>query len=562
MAPIDVEKVGSYESLRTLSLHERFCLVRDNVGIPSLLCALSTFQINEKDDLEGIKSNVEKRIQYLLDSVPLLSCFIEDPKATFPNFARPRDSSSYKSDDILVWDAINWSQEEDGNSTIEERHALMEMRLIEWQKEHLRPRFGIPLWRVHFIQSSSQSDLVSLALSIHHVLSDGRAMINIMSFLSASVYETFPPPETLAGSIALRDVLPPRNEDVMPYVKASTAMKIWLLLKDILPSFLPEFVRRWFNLQAPWPAGAILSDAPSPISAEISTHVIMLRGGDPSIARPRERIIPSSVLVPLRGNGKKFGIPTIHPNVHTACLIGLGAMLRMDERTKDKSNVLLKTHTPITFRNPAEHGTVSGNFVGAYVHSQLVPKPEENVWKLSHAYLRALISPETKIAAQRLWSLLPVLFAKGKSLRYERSPKRTAEAPTIGEAYLLGKIKQANEGKATLGSLEISNPGMLTPLDSKIIGVSWMQNTSPTASIMGIDVCRWKIAEDDQLNSGAINDGLTISITIQKGIFVTEQQEKTFVRHVRCAMELLLSDKWEKDISVSQLAKAIEAMEH
>ncbi|PWN38586.1 uncharacterized protein FA14DRAFT_177849 [Meira miltonrushii] len=561
MATNDKNMTSTYESLRTLSLHERFCLVRDNLGIPPLLCALSTFQLNDKDDLQGIQSNVEKRIQYLLDSVPLLSCFIEDPKATFANFARRRDGSPYQSKDILVRDAINWSQEEDQNSTIEERHALMEVRLIEWQKEHLRPRIDKPLWRVHFIQSSAQSDLITLALSIHHVLTDGRAMINVMAFLSAPEYQPLSSPEILAGTVALKEILPPRNEDVMPYVKASILMKVWLIVKDKLPSLLPDFIRRWFNLQAPWPAGALLKDAPSPLTAEISTHVIMFRGGDSSIARPRERIYPSSVLDPLRANGKKFGIPTIHPNVHTACLIGLGAMLKMDERTEDKSTILLTTHTPTTLRNLGEHGTVSGNFVGAYVHSQLVPKKDDKVWRMSRDYLKALTSPKTKIAAQRLWSLLPVLFAKGRSLRYERSSKRTAEAPTVGEAYLLGKIKQADEGKATLGSLEISNPGMLTPLDSRIVGVSWMQNTSPTASTMGVDVCRWKIAKDDKLNEGAINDGLTISITIQKGIFVTPQQEKAFVHHVRRAMKLLLLDKWRTDITVGQLTEAIEAVD-
>lgn len=557
MATIATEKV---ESLRTLSLHERYCLARDNAGIPSLLCALATFQLDGAEDLAGIRSNVEKRIQYLLNSVPLLSCFVEDPKATFPNFARRRDGIPHHAKDILVHDSIAYTHEEEQNSTIEERHALIQVRLIEWQKEHLRSQNSNSLWRVHFIRSSAQSDLVTLALSIHHILADGRAMINIMTFLSSSIHQPLPPPEVLAGNFAMENILPPRNEDVMPYVRASTLMKVWLILKDILPGLLPDVVRKLFNLQAPWPAGALLQDAPSPITAEISNHVIMLRGGDPNIAKPRERIYSSSVLQPLRANGIAFGIPTIHPNIHTACLIGLGAMLKLDERMKNKPN-LLKTHTPITFRNPLEHGTVSGNFVGAYVHSQLVPREDEKVWKMSHEYLKALSSPKTKIAAQRLWSLLPVLFGKRKSIKYEQSSKRTAEAPTVGEAYLLGKIKQAKEGKATLGSMEISNPGMLTPLDNRIIGVSWMQNTSPTASIMGVDVCRWKIAEDDKLNEGSITDGLTISISIQKGIFVTQEQEQTFVHHVRRALELLLLNEWQKDTTVGQLTNAIELID-
>lgn len=331
-----------------------------------MLCTIA-FGHGSQSDVERLQALLGQRVSHLLDSVPLLSCHVADPRSFRPRFARREGVAAHH-----VLFPIEAVDEADG---------LQPSKLVTgvqaWAAQHLVVD-AAPLWRVRLLHHRPSARL-AVVLHSHHIITDGRALFAILQLLLLKPDAPLPSAGQLQGQMASerQDGLPPTSDETFnPDV--SWGWTAWALTKALLlPALpMPRSARNWLGIPYYWPKGARLHAKPA--TADVESLVVHVRSDDDDLP-------PGGVLANLKAQARQNGIKSVNAVLHSACVMALYAFVRNQEEEEEAKPLTAFVQTATSERDVEKHGMCAGNFVSIFDWSRNLSR-RTNIWQSTREY--------------------------------------------------------------------------------------------------------------------------------------------------------------------------------
>ena len=329
--------------LTAAGYHERYSLIRHNLGFPPVLCCVAVGH-GGSSVVTAVRSSLERNVASLLQTDALLSCHIHDARGLMPRYAR--SGRDVHVDEVLMAD--------------EEVSTLHPDSLLTMQINASASTFDVsraPLWNVRLLRCG---DRFAVVLNFHHIVTDGRGMANLFEVLLSK--GELPPPQLLMGAVKAMEEIAPSAEDSVPGYRLGLAGR--LLVRAW--SAVPPWIKGYLEGPPSWPGEKVLSVHPT--EAELNYHVLTLKGNEP--------------LQTLKQQANKHGLRTVHPLFHMAGVIALSSVLPDGTR--------IACDAPINERVAEQHTLCTGNYVSAVS----VSPP---LWRSSHAHPHSQHGTEMRV---------------------------------------------------------------------------------------------------------------------------------------------------------------------
>ncbi|ODN81922.1 hypothetical protein L202_02266 [Cryptococcus amylolentus CBS 6039] len=248
---------------RPLALRERLSLARTNAGYPAIITMAVVYPSSSSAPSDVF---LARRIAEIQTHFPQLYARVAAAHTTDPvQILRDRP---WKSSEVLRKGVYLPQQTKD-----KEFAAVLH---LDGQRMMQEDFDNAPLWQITVYASTSQSR-VYVALSVEHVMIDGRGMANLFQALLAEDISHLPQ-ETLEAT--------PRAEDTIN-MRPSLAFAVPLIWYHIVLPRLPSFLQTYFAPAKPWPAEQI--DI-SPLASPSALSLFSLSSGDVSQLKALARL--------------------------------------------------------------------------------------------------------------------------------------------------------------------------------------------------------------------------------------------------------------------------------
>ncbi|KZV99294.1 hypothetical protein EXIGLDRAFT_699306 [Exidia glandulosa HHB12029] len=333
--------------LRELGPFERFSLSRDLIGLPPI----PVLAVETKNPIS--RHALSSAVKDLLRRYPLLGCCIPEASKPHPYWAA--------NDDLDEADIIE----------VVQTATLSLSEVIAPHAVPVKPfdlRAG-PLWHLT-LHTSPASERTILLLAVHHVLSDGIGLRNLMVELLRLVSR---PPEADIDSKLVRTDIPPILEDTMD-TRPTWKILITVILQELILPRLPNWLRPAPRQQ--WPN-------PIPVNPYTQPARLTL-----------VRISPEDVRA-LKMVGKARGVTTLHP-----LLLAVFYCAIWDAAGAPKEGMPVSSSTPFSERSAERgHPECTGNYVSSHDHAAPV-SASTSFWTLARDIAAELKSPSVRRHAQ------------------------------------------------------------------------------------------------------------------------------------------------------------------
>ncbi|WWC61510.1 uncharacterized protein I303_104094 [Kwoniella dejecticola CBS 10117] len=413
-----------------LGLSERWSLSRKNVDSPITVIYHASIPAGV---ITG--EDLRQAADILVKTYPILSCGVNDATSRRPQYEVRENINPRSLVEIVQLD------KEDTLSELVER-AVIQGKLYD-------PSTG-PLWEIQLHQirpTSAQPSRDRIVLLIDHILCDGLGARNLfadlLGWLSGVPLEQQP------------EGLPARMDDTVslqPPVQPTETF-IWSYLQPYVTSIIGRI-------------SSLL--APSPIFLPFPPRQ---RPGYNSITAPQKFShfeLPSTDLSALLAEGKKHGVPTIHPVLHNAAIVALY------RATHSPSGLSFYSSIPISERNSAlGHPRSTGNYVTFHFSTDRINR-STSFWEHTREFSTILRHPDTKIVARQTLGKLDAIDG-GLS----------DDVTSSGWEEYLRKVMDDPQGPHKL-SMAVSNVGLMElPTTGTLAGQVSDVYFTQSASAMG-----------------------------------------------------------------------------
>ncbi|KAL1696638.1 hypothetical protein GGG16DRAFT_120875 [Schizophyllum commune] len=419
----------------TVSLHERFSLMRRNLSFPQSLTALVAYPAASLPTAYFLS----RRITDLQEHFPLLRCEVVGAKTREPAFQqRP---TPYAPEEILRQESFSPVA---GSNEAQEKERLLYNELDRMTREDL----SRPLWQVTLFTPSSSSDRGYVALSADHILIDGKGLALLTQALLAPDIASLPT-ETLEQLPLMEDTI-----DIRPPYSYLLPVVWQELLVPKLPSFLQSYVAQ----PKPWP-GTYVQRSPAECEWGLSLF----------------ELAPALVDA-LKSAGKAHDVKTLHPILKAAHFVAMWAVLA---RNSPNTPFPLKANTPRTERKAdLGHAYCTSNYTASTdVSVQL--KASDGFWATARYVAHALGSPEGIQNGRYNMGMLSFLPDP-----IPDPAKADTDRPTGWEEHFHGKLHGSDPFG---GSLEVSNLGYAA-LPEGAEDLLWSSASWPCAPVLNANV--------------------------------------------------------------------------
>lgn len=427
--PVHRVPVGNYE---------RYSLARDNTGNPQLITYVATYP-TAVDLPSG--DFLRTRARELIAQFPLLKGRVIDGRTTSPKWDVLSAEEVSRGLESLVCDrslldlvssnplvSIAYCSYIIPQQPSPDLEGIVSHELNDTQP--LRVSSNGLLWRVSRYSSSNATGPAFLALTINHVISDGKSGLALFNALLAPNTS----PETPRSG-----ALPPTLESTVD-CRPGYLYMLNVIWKELLVPKLPAFLSNPLKQTPCWPG--------QPASAgnlrAMYKHITL---GSNQVAR-------------LKALGKANQVNTLHPILEMAAVVALWQTFGAREIAYD---------TPISVRDSSlGHPPMTGNYV-ANLESRISCSADggERFWDKTREFSTWLSSDTGRRQAISAMGML-VHIPDGQNDVAPDSP-----TPTGWETFLLDKMSRAPSS-----SLEVSNLGY-TQLPPNAQSVVFAQTPSP-----------------------------------------------------------------------------------
>ncbi|WVQ84986.1 hypothetical protein IAT38_007150 [Cryptococcus sp. DSM 104549] len=354
----------SIVSSRKATLQERFCIARRNSGYPPVMTLAASYPSVSAAPTDAF---LQKRIIELQEHFPFLSTRMEGRRAPEP--IQVLREKPWAPKDILA----EATYQANADSAAELEDVIVQENEQEGVHVAEEDMDAHPLWHVRRVTSPSKATTY-IALSVDHVITDGRGMVNLFDALlspdiSSLPYEKL---ETIT-----------RFEDTVP-IKPSLAHTLpFIFLRMVLPLF-PVFLQRYFTPYPFWPHTAVRAAPTScpPLSSLVS--------------------LPAPLISALKTTGKGNGVATLHPVLKTAYSLAIYSIYRHTLPPP----FIVNTSSPRSERNTSlGHAYCTANYISSQnVYIQF--DSMEDFWSHAGKVAKELLDPRGIAMEGWAWACL------------------------------------------------------------------------------------------------------------------------------------------------------------
>lgn len=502
-----------------VSRHERYSLVRRQIGTPSVLSYVATFYKNA----ESVPSlqELRQRVALLVKVYPNLRCRVEHIPTNKPIL----QAMPFLEDTVfsrVIEKTIHSNKLE---STAQA--ALTEC--LAWGST-FNPDTG-DLWKIgRFINETNGE--IAIVLSADHIIGDGKGTLMLLArLLSRADIPTY-----YASKLA-----PALEERVN--VKPAFATLVKVIVQALLVPKLPVWAVPAFLKSKPyWPFDcpdvAKSSEHKSALQAEIG---ILVSGWTASqVGRVRSAI------------AKNASSTSIHTIISACVLAALWITEAGEVDGTSGRDTRVKLTTPTSERDQAlGHPDMLGNYVGAFDTEMQLSSSSDFLQILAqyNEEMRARVASKSPSTS---WGLLD----------YIDDPDTSSSQSGLNgwETFFLEK---ATSKEPFSGSIEVSNVG-LAPMSeegtrSHIKSIDWMQTPPAIGSAIAMNVvgCRGANSEDKQ-------GDLKFSLTWRKDSVAGDRLSQVWVGNFKKVLEALpevIAQRGENNLPLT-LGALRQALEH
>ncbi|KAJ9124461.1 hypothetical protein QFC24_003251 [Naganishia onofrii] len=428
--------------------YERYSLARDTTGNPQLITFVATYpNVASLPSVEDLQSQTRK----LVEEYPLLRARVIDGRTTSPKWGLLSDEDVEKGIQELVTDVefavstgrsalVSDNNEEQTKST--GLTAALEIILTQelGNDQSLRVAPDKFLWRIVRYRTGTSEASAFLALTINHVISDGKSGLALFDALLNKT-EVAQPPST--------DTVPsaegfPRALETTIDCRPGYGFMLNVVWNELVIPQLPYFIANRLKQIACWPG---VPPQAGPTAQQNYKHLTL----------------SSETLAKLKTIGKRHQVDTLHPVFEIAAVVSLWCTVVDSGRSAPFKVV---HSTPISIRDQAlSHPSISGNYVaGLDAEISCLPNGEQSFWQETRKYAEWLRSTEGRQQAIQTMGML-VHIPDGQNEIDADSP-----VPTGWETFLLNKAS-----RAPAASIEVSNLGYLSRLPPAATSVTFAQ---------------------------------------------------------------------------------------
>ncbi|KAJ9107537.1 hypothetical protein QFC21_000995 [Naganishia friedmannii] len=519
------------QSIRKLGNYERYSLARDTTGNPQLITYIATYPSDTS--LPSVES-LQSRARELVQEYPLLRARVIDGRTTSPKWGLLSDEDVETGVRELVTDvelvdfigrtaSRNENSEDQIPSTVSA--ATLEKVISQelGNERPLRVTSDKFLWRIVRYRSRTSGTPAFLALTINHVISDGKSGLALFDALlkekevtQQPSTDTIPPAEKF-----------PRALETTIDCKPSYGFMLRVVWNELVIPRLPNFIAKRVKQTACWPG-------------------VPPQAGPPGQQVYRHLALSLRALANLKAMGKRHQVDTLHPIFEIAAVVALWCTSAKSERP---SSLKVVHSTPISIRDQAlSFPSISGNYVASLdADIYCSNNGEQSFWQEAKKYAEWLRSTEGGQQAVQAMGML-VHIPDGQNKVDGESP-----APTGWETFLLNKASRAPSA-----SIEVSNLGHLPRLPPTATSVIFAQ----TKNIFGPPII---------VNAIGHAAGTDFVVCWRKDAFALgkDQEMEDFVRTFAAVLAFLaeqepqdLSAEVETSLSFADLRKCGEPLVH
>ncbi|KAH8901644.1 hypothetical protein GQ53DRAFT_835346 [Thozetella sp. PMI_491] len=343
----------------------RTLVTNRNVGSPSTINIMLTFPTAQDLDVEHLSARLVEVQQHW----PLLSATVADQRS-----GRPKLQYRYS-----TWDPKQVLAHEtyvaNVNDAKAERDVVYDMALRMFQSKISFDQD--PLWRVTIFRASTDAEQSRLyfSLTMDHVITDGRGAVKLAQALVADDISHLPKEDIeLYEKTGLNSGLEERP---------SVLFILSAIFQLVLPPRLPAFTHKWIGYAPPWPQKIPRPTIDSPWKSSILD-------------------IPADLMLKLKEVGKRHGVATLNPTLHTAWAVTIWAMFARRAGNQVIRDFSIKDLRDVNKGDPyclAGHAT-------AYLWSTGALTDKTEFWALAKSYATVSVDPQACAYGDNLMRLL------------------------------------------------------------------------------------------------------------------------------------------------------------
>ncbi|KAJ1552454.1 hypothetical protein HK405_011268 [Cladochytrium tenue] len=393
----------------------KFLIANRSVGSPFTINIMLTFSTLADLDADRLAERLTE-VQHLW---PLLSVEVFDQRTPSPKL-RYRHAS-WPTERVLAFDtyAVNERDPKAERDEVFDKALRLFQTKVSFDQD--------PLWRVTVFRASynPESRRVYLALTLDHAIIDGRGALKLAQALLAADISHLP------------------KEDISLYVKVRESQKIdetpsilfvlGTIFREALVPRLPIFAQNWMGYVPAWPQKIPRPTIESPWRSSIVD-------------------IPVSVMKALKGVGKRHGVATLNPTLHTAWTVALWAVQILRKDGVDPRRVQFRDCSIKDLRDMAKGDPycLAGHVAMFLWSSGAIPGDGATTkfWDLARSYSAVSLDPQAHADGFDLMRMLnlvsdgPVDPSKSaaRAPASEELPAGDKRAHTLCEAQALDKI--------------------------------------------------------------------------------------------------------------------------
>lgn len=391
---------------------------------------------------------------------------------------------------------------------------------------------SLPLWSVALYEDPEEPKSALVALSTHHVISDGKGSQAILQALlfgdgdATTPTATTPTGEATPSTAVPRtqpQTIPPSSNKTLPMSPPFFKLIIPLALaKFVMPKLAPVIpppVRRTYTRKPAWPG---LRSKPNGKPSKNEPDVRYLEREAPTRTTPALRLVSwagQPLIDGVKIVSKSNGVKTVHSTIHASMVVALAAALKAHSGS---DAYVYASETPVDHRSPTAlgHGRFTGNYIGVCWWRSSITR-STSFWSAARDYASLVSDEKKRLKALHSIGLLKYLKAspENKSVKAGSTEEMVGVEPATGwEAWWCEKSRGRRPHRVSAG---LSNLGINSLQQEAIVPgggvyaqeVAMMQCPSAIGPCIDVDVMGWKGRQ------GADQEvGMNLSVSWRAGV--------------------------------------------
>ncbi|CAD0090995.1 unnamed protein product [Aureobasidium mustum] len=320
---------------RSLDLLERFQLAQTRAGSVPYITIIGLMTVTPADWFYVVRQ-IGRNINQLMRLHPILVASIDNTDIRRPKWRPNNDDPPFETHEILEGAALA--------ITVSSVGEIAEVEAAEAQAFNIASG---PLWRVGLYRMKHQLLDGYVALTIHHVVTDGMGALKLFE-------EVIRQPSSVptTSSQPRQQPMPPKAHKTMR-IQPSVINTVRKGARWILNHSSKATQR--FGATSKWPPTNLLKDQPRrPGVSHISVD----------FSKDQNRIVER-----LEALGHQIG--TVHSVLHTAAVVALAAAVSDGDKNAFDT---IGTETPMSLRSDRKHPRIGGNYTGLVERSIPISK--------------------------------------------------------------------------------------------------------------------------------------------------------------------------------------------